>query len=303
MTGLETWLDTGRAPDLASCIGAAQQIGATTFNVYMGGRYAYLGGGASAGWTSELAQGLHDAGYDLFGSWVSLSPGQSGYALGYQDGLDAVRVARANYPMLQVLSWDIEPSTWWANQSGVNDAMRGFHEAVEAGGYGDMPYGWEGTLAGCPWADFLWIASPGYSDPAHVRPQLPDDFLPGRRSVQFGSLDYAGTTWDVSHSEFSLGGYPMAALTPDQQQQMFDWLYNLSRQFATPLVAGGVGDILLSDNKAIRQGLTDLAAAIATLQVTVSGLTVPSPDLTALQADATAIKGAVDRIEAALKGA
>lgn len=315
--GAETWLDAGHlvgandAERLNICRGAAAQVGARGFNVYMGGRFAWLGGGSQAGWTPGVVAGLVAEGYGVFGSWVSLEPGQGGYDLGHQDGLDAVAAARSNYPTLRILSWDVEPSAWWANMAGVIDAMRGFHDAVHAAGYLDMPYGWEGTVANCPWADFVWVASPGFSDPARLRAPLADDFLAGRRSVQYGSLAFGGTDWDVSHSEFSLED--AMSLNPDVEpdrtvianvQNIADAVGRWERDADTP------GQQIGNMATAIPQILTkldDIAASVKTGGVDVAALAdalaphLQQVDVAKLEADLeAALPAAVaDQVKAA----
>jgi hypothetical protein len=208
----ETWLDTAAAPDLGGCVAAAQQVGAHVFNAYIGGRYS-----GGSGWTPDLVAQLAGAGYGVFGSWVALRPGQGGYGLGHQDGLDAAATARA-YPAIRVLSYDVEPGAWDANPAGATEATIGFTDAVHSAGYLSMPYSvWRGLAAGGQGADFVWAANPGNCDPA-AQP-VAGDFFPGRRSVQCSQIQAAGRDWDVSYSQFSItgGGGVSDAMTNEEQ--------------------------------------------------------------------------------------
>lgn len=200
MSWVVTWLDTATAPSLATILAALDESGAQAINFYLGGRFS-----AGQGWTPELSAELAQARPDVgqFGTWVSLSPGQGGYALGHQDGLDCVAAAKA-YSVIAWLVYDVEPETWQANPQGVDDAMRGFADAVHAAGYHAIDYGTPDTVAGASNEDVVWIANPnpGGGDPA-VQP-LDPNYYAGKRAVQYGSAVYAGITWDVTHSEFTI---------------------------------------------------------------------------------------------------
>src|SRR5579859_6677671 len=99
MPWVEVWLDTATAPPLATILTALDESAAQAVNFYLGGRFS-----GGSGWTPQLSAELAQARPDVgqFGTWVSLSPGQGGYALGHQDGLDAAAAAKA-YPAIQWL--------------------------------------------------------------------------------------------------------------------------------------------------------------------------------------------------------
>lgn len=232
MSWIETWLDTATAPPLATLLAALDQSGAKGINFYLGGRFS-----GGRGWTpqlsAELAQERPDVGQ--FGTWVSLSPGQGGYALGHQDGLDCVAAAKA-YPAIAWLDYDVEPVTWQANPQGVDDAMRGFADAAHAAGYHTMDYGAPDTVAGASDEDVIWIANPnpGGGDPA-IQP-LDPAYYAGKRAVQYGTGTFGGVVWDVTHAEFSIAGG--TDMTPEQDQRLADVLYLLlfgaAPRFADP---------------------------------------------------------------------
>jgi hypothetical protein len=214
----ENWIDQGAAPPLNAVLAAIDQGNISAINVYMGGRYAYLGGPngnkgnpQGNGWTpafiNEIAAARPKVAF--FGSWVSLVPGQGGYGLGHQDGLDAANTARG-YPKVLWLSYDVEPGAFDANPVGAADAMAGFTDAVHSQGFLSMPYSVpRGLAAGAANADGIWIANPnpGGDDPTNQ--PLNPDFFAGRRSVQCCLLIAAGVDWDLSHSQFSVGGIHM----------------------------------------------------------------------------------------------
>lgn len=212
MSWIETWLDTAIAPPLATCEAAAQQVGAAAFNVYLGGRFS-----GGRGWTPDLAAALSAAGFGVFGTWVSLSPGQGGYDLGYKDGLDALATA-ASYPVIALLNYDVEPSVWNSNPAGATTAMAGFRDAVHTSGRPCMIYGLQATLRAASGYDRFWATFDLRSeDPAA------SGGLAGSRAVQYVQATLAGVSWDVSHSEFSLlvakGGPSMV----EEPMKYFQW--------------------------------------------------------------------------------
>jgi hypothetical protein len=221
MSWVEIWIDQGQAPSLDAILQAIDQSGAKAVNFYLGGRFAYLGGGRAAGWTPELMAAIAAArpGMGFFGSWVSLRPGEGGYGLGHQDGLDAASAAQS-YSLIRWLSYDVEAGAFDANPTGAAQAMLGFTDAVHQQGYKSMPYSVpRGLTAGAGSADAIWIANPnpGGDDPA-VQP-LNAAFFAGKRSVQCCLLIVAGVDWDLSHSQFSIGGDD---LTPEEHQTLQD---------------------------------------------------------------------------------
>lgn len=232
MSWIEEWLDTATAPPLATILTALTESGAKAVNFYLGGRY-----NAGRGWTPELSAELAQQRPDVgqFGTWVALRPGEGGYDLGHQDGLDCVAVAKA-YPAIAWLDYDVEPSTWQAWPQGVDDAMRGFADAAHAAGYHVMDYGTPNTVAGASNEDLIWIANPnpGGGDPA-VQPLNPA-YYAGKRAVQFGTGTFAGVTWDVTHSEFAIAGD--TDMTPEQDQRLADvlslLLFGAAPRFADP---------------------------------------------------------------------
>lgn len=193
MGWIEIWLDSQPAPNFSVCQAAAQQAGAQGFNAYLGGRYLF-----GAPWPPSLVATLSAAGFGVFGTWVSLRPGEGGYATGYQDGLDAVAAA-ASYPEIALINYDIEPVTWNANRPLVPAAMSGFADAVRTSGRPKMIYGLQATLLAASGYDRYWATFDlGSDDPTASAG------TPGERAVQFAQRSLAGVNWDVSHSEFSL---------------------------------------------------------------------------------------------------
>jgi len=226
----EDWIDQGAAPSLAATVAAIDQGGIAAVNVYMGGRDAFLGGPPRNRWTPQFVQSIATARpVAFFGSWVSLVPGQGGYALGHQDGLDAAAAARG-YSMIRWLSYDVEPAAFDANPTGAADAMRGFTDAVHSQSFLSMPYSVpRGLAAGAGGADAIWIANPnpGGEDPG-VQP-LDPAFFAGRRSVQCCLLIAAGVDWDLSHSQFSIGG---PSMTDDQiREAIYQWYWTILGRF------------------------------------------------------------------------
>lgn len=237
------WIDTAYAPDATTAREAAAAVGADSVNLYLGGRFS-----AGRGWTLELDDQLELAGLGTLLTWVSLEPGQGGYDVGHQDGLDAVAAAQGW--VAWGLNYDVEPDTWKAWPAGVIEAMAGFRDAVHAAGWRAVAYGLPETInqgaAGC---DGAWIANPGVTDPAAAG--VPG--FVGSRSVQGGQAVLAGITWDVSYSEFTLrlsagagGGMGCNIVIPDPDPAASPalWVFVLDEATHLPawgLQAGGEG--------------------------------------------------------------
>lgn len=264
MAWQEMWLDTAIAPASDDILAALQQSGARGLNFYLGGRF-----NGGVGWTPQLAAQLAQARPDVaqYGTWVSLRPGQGGYALGHQDGLDCVAAARA-YPAITWLVYDIEPITWQAWPTGVADAMRGFADAVHGAGYHAIDYGTPSAVAAASNEEVIWIANPnpGGADPA-LQPLNPA-YYAGRRAVQYGTAVFAGATWDVTHSEFSLGGVMIDQATLELLQQNLPLIGKMAYVILPPPGQdGAAGEVpqRLRDLSAWVGAEGDLAGAIARL--------------------------------------
>lgn len=205
---MSVWIDTAIAPDAATAAAAAQALGADSVNVYLGGRFS-----AGRGWTLGLDDQLELEGLGTLLTWVALEPGQGGYEVGHQDGLDAL-AAGAGWPAWGIC-YDLEPVTWDADPAGAAQACAGFRDAVQQGGRRAVLYGVVRTILGAAAGyDAVWIAEPGVQDPAAAG--VPG--FQGRRSVQGGQGSFQGLLWDLSFSEFALtGGRPMTetAARPD----------------------------------------------------------------------------------------
>lgn len=279
----QTWGDAGDVRlGAEAVIAGIDQLGLGAVNIYMGGRFAFLGGGTAAGWSPQLVAQVAAArpGVGWIGSWVALEPGQGGYALGFQDGQDAVAAARA-YPV-RWLSYDVEPSTYDANPTGVAQAMQGFHDAIEAAGYLDLQYGVPRTDAAAPEADGVWVAVPGEPDPATAG--LDPAFMAGRRSVQYGQASVAGIDWDLSNSEVIIG----------MDEATF-------KQWVRDVLNEGAGQGTLSWAQTSQ-------ATLAGVQANFNAIAAAKAELDAMKAEIEAggsvdASSAIARIEAALKSA
>jgi hypothetical protein len=219
MSWVATWLDRAVYPGLAECQRAAAAVGGDVFNIYLGGRNAYAGGG---GWSAHVSE-FTEAGFGVFGTWVSLYRGQGGYALGYQDGVDADAAAGA--AGVGLTCYDVEPDVWYANTAGVADACRGFRDALRDRGRPSMLYGLQGTLYACPGFDRYWGTfdlGQYTDDPA--RGAGPD----GSRALQYVQTDLYGVDWDISHSEFAIGAQTGGQVFLDQPSQGGDAMSLLS---------------------------------------------------------------------------
>lgn len=111
------------------------------------------------------------------------------------------------FPKRARMMLDIEPSQF-AAFSGWDVAADNWCNNVRAGGYSPITYGTDETLAACSnHADAIVRAVPGLANPDG--PGLNPNFMPGARAVQFTQVTLNGINFDVSNSEFSLGGPSM----------------------------------------------------------------------------------------------
>lgn len=124
---------------------------------------------------------------------------------------------------------DIEPSEFDADPAGWAAAADRWCDACRAAGLSPGPYGVDRTVAACAGrADRIWRAVPGECDPAAVGPQgLNPAFFAGRRAIQCGAGTWGGIPFDISFSQFTVGGGPMTGSFPavDVAEAFVDAMY------------------------------------------------------------------------------
>jgi hypothetical protein len=100
---------------------------------------------------------------------------------------------------------DIEPAQFVLDRAGWPPAADRWSDGIRAAGYVPGIYGTDETVAVCANnADRIWRAKPGQCDPAG--PGLEATFFAGRRIVQCDSGVWGGVEFDVSFSQFMIGG-------------------------------------------------------------------------------------------------
>lgn len=269
MAWSETWLDTAVYPGLDICLAAAAQAGASTFNIYLGGRNADAAGG---GWGAHV-QELQARGFGTFGTWVSLYKGQGGYNLGYQDGVDADAAARN--AGVELVCYDVEPDVWYANPNGVVDACRGFRDALRAKSRPSMLYGVQETLFAVLGFDRYWGTfdlGQYTNDPARGAGPA------GSRALQYAQTSLAGRAWDLSHSEFEVN-------TTMDEATFKQWLRDVLNE------GTGAGQASWSGTS------RDTLSTVQTNYNLLADLSAKVPDLTAKVNEAvTQVNAATDRI-------
>lgn len=143
------------------------------------------------------ARGWQQAGIDL------------PYASSSADGAAFASVARSyGFPPSSRMYLDIEPDRFAVAPASWPAAANRWCDAVRAAGLSPGIYGTDATVAACSdHADTIWRAVPGQCDPAG--PGLAPTFFAGRRAIQCQSGMWGGVSFDVSFSQFTLGGQDM----------------------------------------------------------------------------------------------
>lgn len=122
------------------------------------------------------------------------------------DGAGMADTAAAyGFPAGSRLYLDIEPGRFALTPLTWAVAADAWCDAVRAGGFSPGVYGTDTTVAACAnHADTIWRAKPDACDPAG--PGLDPAFFIGRRAVQCAQEVHNGVSFDVSYSQFALGG-------------------------------------------------------------------------------------------------
>ena len=173
------------------------------------GVFHYLGGDdALRVEEPAVVEGIAELGWEQAGIFV---PGRPSSVNGAADAARAAEVY--GWGPGRRLYLDIEPDVFELDPVGWARAADGWCHQVRAAGYSPGGYGTDETLAACcTFADTIWRAKPGMCEPDG--PGLAETFFPGRRAVQCAVAIVGGVEFDVSFSQFPLGG-DMARLEPD----------------------------------------------------------------------------------------
>lgn len=103
---------------------------------------------------------------------------------------------------------DIEPARFARDPASWPRAADGWCDAIREAGFVPGVYGTDETISACAnHADRVWRAKPGECDPAG--PGLAATFFAGNRIIQCGSGVWGDVEFDVSYSQFEIGGDPM----------------------------------------------------------------------------------------------
>lgn len=175
------------------------------------GVFHYLAG--TAGWALRIEDpavvaGIRERGWPQLGIDIPRSPAD------VDGAATAARVAQVYGfgPGLR-LGLDVEPSRFVLDPAGWTAAADRWCDQVRAAGFSPGPYGTDVTVAACgSRADWCWRAKPGQCDPAG--PGLAAGFLAGARAAQCGVETWGGVEFDVSYSQFTVGGSPVAVSFP-----------------------------------------------------------------------------------------
>lgn len=214
---IETGLDRAEAPDASTCLKAARSVGATWWNVYVGGG-AFL---AANGWTPGLVQSLAAVGFKFMATYVGE---QSGGTLtadqGARDGVDAVAAMVAyGWQPGNPCCLDIECATYWFSPAGAIEYTAGWCSAVREAGYHpgvfSCPVGLIALAArGGLWLpDFVWLGDLVTTGPAPIDPHraagLPSGLWPGDGQRMW---KYAGKGASAAELEVGISAADSACL-------------------------------------------------------------------------------------------
>jgi Domain of unknown function (DUF1906)/LysM domain len=183
----ETGLDRAEAPAVDLCVKAAQDAGASWWNVYIGGD-AFL---AASGWTPALVQSMARLGLKFMATYVGQQAGGNlTRQQGSGDGADAIAAMVAfGWQPGNPCCLDIECATYWSAPQGAIEYATSWCAAVRAGGYRPGVYSCPvGLIAlaahgGLSLPDFVWLGSLVANVPTRLDPHqaagLPDALWPG----------------------------------------------------------------------------------------------------------------------------
>lgn len=164
------------------------------------------------------------------------------------DGAAMAAAARAyGFPPGSLMALDIEPERFVLDPPGWARAADAWCDGVRAGGYSPGPYGNDDTVAACgSRADWIWRAKPDQCDPAG--PGLAAEYFAGRRIVQCSKGVWGGVEFDVSYSQFTIGGSRstggdgMGFLSRDIAGETFDEVYAAGGEAQWGSFPGGAGE-------------------------------------------------------------
>ncbi len=196
---------------------------------------------------------------------------------------DVMRARAYGFPPGSELYLDVEPGVFDLDPSGWAWACDAWAPAIRAAGYVAGVYGVDRTVAACGnQMDRLWRAVPGMCDPAAAGPQgLNPAYKPGVRIVQCGIGLFNGVEFDISYSQFDIGGGMLTEEERTWLKGLFDGWFLHDKKL----------DEIMSGVAALTSKLDSLAAQ----GVPQANLQPLADQLAAVAADVAAVRAKTDK--------